>query len=73
MKQKTKHFAYSRVLVIGIGIFFLAACQKDLKTSNPNGEVQLNADSRGHLVQTKTYTSEVAVKWEYADAINENR
>jgi hypothetical protein len=63
MQQQNKHLAFYRVVIIGISLFFLAACQKDLKTFLPNADSKLNDNTHGHLVQTKTFTSEVAVKW----------
>ncbi len=52
MKQKIKkQLTYYWILVISISIFFLTGCQKD---SNP---------VFGHLKQTNTFTSDVAVKW----------
>ena len=63
MTQKNNQLAFFRVLVTGVSIFLFAACQKDLKTTNPSAELKSNSDAHGHLVQTNTYTSEVAVKW----------
>jgi hypothetical protein len=63
MKQKNKQLAFFRVLVTGLSIFLFAACQKDLKTTDPPAELKSNSDAHGHLVQTNTYTSDVAVKW----------
>ena len=62
-KQRHTKPAFFRVLVIGISILFLAGCQKDLKTINPLDDFESIANAHGHLVQTKNFPSDVAVKW----------
>jgi hypothetical protein len=58
-----------------IACFFMAgfnSCQKDLKQTNQPEDLQQNANinspdnsENGHLKQTKTFSSDVAVKWLY--------
>ncbi len=43
----------------------LAACQKEVTTTDASQEMQSarNKEYNGHLKQTKSFSSEVAVKW----------
>ena len=64
MKQLIKQFASYRILLTGLSIFFLTACQKDLKNTNQPVQLQTIADNvHGHLIQANTFTSEVVIKW----------
>jgi hypothetical protein len=49
---------------IAVLFILFIGCQKDLKPINQPVQVQTVADNvHGHLIQTKTYASDVAIKW----------
>ena len=63
MKQKILH----AVLFITAASLFNLSCQKDLDQPNQNQEgyatAPRNNESNGHLQQTKTFSSDVAIRW----------
>ena len=64
MKQLIKQFGTYKLVVIGIVLFFVSSCQKDLNTGKQIDELESKADkTHWHLHQTNTYSSDVAVKW----------
>jgi hypothetical protein len=60
MKSKFMQLATATCLCL-----FLIACQKDLSRTDSSQELQLarNNEVNGHLKQTKTFSSDVAIKW----------
>ena len=56
---------FLRLSLLALCTSLLVACQKDeaLLVKNPDGAALSRADDRGHLRQTKTFSSEVAIKW----------
>lgn len=64
MKQLTHQGASCLLLLTCTSLFFFTSCQKELKNNDPSTELKsTNAIAHGHLTQTNTYTSDVAVKW----------
>ena len=57
--------SFSRIPILVI-VFFLSACQKEIKEieQEPVTRSEKNATDHGHLNQTKTFSSEVAQKWQ---------
>ena len=60
MKSKFMQMVMAACLCV-----FLTACQKDYKPVNSSQELKMarNNELNGHLKQTKTYNSDVVVKW----------
>jgi PAP2 superfamily len=64
MKHLIKQFTGYRLLITYMSLFFLAGCQKELKTKDSSSQLQSTSSSQhGHLTQTNTYSSEVVTKW----------
>jgi hypothetical protein len=60
MKMQLK----SMLLLIAVSFILFTGCQKDLKNTNQPVPLQTVADNvHGHLIQTNTYSSDVAIKW----------
>jgi hypothetical protein len=60
MKQLNSYFA----CLLLTCIIILAGCQKETQTSDQTSDLQSAADkTHGHLTQTKTFTSDVAIAW----------
>ena len=63
MKQNIVH----AVLLMVTASIFSLSCQKDLKQPNQSQEESATAarhdQSNGHLQQTKTFSSDVAIRW----------
>ena len=64
MKQIIKKGQYGVLLVIMACIIFLFGCQKEVTKSNSSESLEkANAESHGHLKQTNTFSSDVAIDW----------
>ena len=64
MKQLIKRLISYPLLVIFTSLFFLAGCKKGININQLPVDLQSSANNHpGHLTQTKTYTSAVAIAW----------
>src|SRR5215203_2306857 len=65
MKLLAKALSNKWILIAGITVIILSACQKE--TTRPFNQEEIATattnNSHGHLIQTKTFSSEVVVKW----------
>jgi hypothetical protein len=50
------------VAMISMALFFLYSCSKEVETDQTQTDMSLKS-AKGHLKQTKTFSSEVAFKW----------
>src|SRR6187551_2887614 len=63
MTPRKFSFRYLRFAVV---LFFVVSCQKNIDKPAPQEELSSSANSNnnnGHLKQTKTFSSEVVLKW----------
>ena len=58
MKTLIKPLFLKRITFIAITLFIYSSCKKEIN------EEQSKADDHGHLQQTKTFSAEVAQKWQ---------
>ena len=59
-----KHKTSLLLLSVSTIVITICACQKEIKTANKSSELQTaTRNAHGHLKQTKTYTSDVAISW----------
>ena len=66
MKSLTKQLSAKWLFVISICFFTIMACQKDVNRQQQNDEIATGAkpsNQHGHLQQTKTFSSDVVVRW----------
>ena len=59
MKQR-KNLLFLAVISM---LIIIAGCQKEIRTKDQPMALESNNDEHGHLKQTKTYSSEVVIKW----------
>ena len=59
-----KHKTSLLLLSVSTIVITICACQKEIKTANESSGLQTaTRNAHGHLKQTKTYTSDVAISW----------
>lgn len=61
-----KNTLIKNVSYLFVVILFFASCQKQISKTEPQEEVSTvanNQNNRGHLQQTKTFSSDVAIRW----------
>lgn len=64
MKQVIKQLAQPVFFVIWLCMISLFGCKKEIKTNDQPDQLQsANAAAHGHLKQTNTYSSDVAIDW----------
>ena len=64
MKSSTKTFPSKWALVTVLSVFILTACQdQNAPTKQEEIRTKANSNVHGHLKQTKTYSSDVAIRW----------
>jgi hypothetical protein len=65
MKSLTKALSKKWILLTFISIFIFSACQKQIDQPTTQKEIagKANNNIHGHLKQTNTYSSDVAIKW----------
>ncbi len=62
MNPLNPFFTFRLILILSIPIFIFSACQKDFNHFNKIS-TKVNNNNHGHLKQTKTFTSDVALAW----------
>lgn len=66
MKSLTKHLTARWLLVVSLSLFSISSCQKDVNQKQ-EGEIPsaavISIQEKGHLKQTKTFSSEVVRRW----------
>ena len=65
MKSLTKTLSNKWTLLTGISVFLFFACQKQIDSGKPNELAPManSNNNHGHLNQTKTFSSDVILKW----------
>lgn len=64
MKRVTKQLAQPVFFVLVLCIISFPGCKKEIKTNDQTGELQAaNSPAHGHLKQTNTFSSDVAIAW----------
>ena len=66
MKPQIKLSVFNALLLVSLLFIATISCQKELKQASPSEELSTAANStkeHGHLQQTKTFSSDVVVRW----------
>ena len=66
MKPQIKLSVFNALLLVSLLFIATISCQKELKQASPSEELSTAANSNkehGHLQQTKTFSSDVVVRW----------
>jgi len=63
MRSSFQSFRLSGLLFIGFAVLFLFGCKKQTAVEDLQSPQVQKSDKPGHLKQTKTFSSEVPIKW----------
>jgi len=63
MRSSFQSFRLSGLLFIGFAVLFLLGCKKQTAVEELQSPQVQKSDKPGHLKQTKTFSSEVPIKW----------